>query len=176
MSQLIDDILKLSKVSRSEMSIKEVDLSTIANEIAIDLQQLEEDRKVDFIIQENIIVNADKQLIQIVLENLIGNAWKFTSKQPKALIEVGKHQNKSKTVYFVRDNGAGFDMKYVEKLFGTFQRFHPENEFPGTGIGLATVKRIIHRHGGDVWAESEVEKGATFYFTLSYNYIKKNNR
>ncbi len=166
MGQLIDDLLKLSKVTRSEMNRMEVDLSFISNQIANDIQNSETDRKVKFIIQENIIVNGDERLLRIVMENLLGNAWKFTSKHLAACIEFGMIQHKKKDVCFVRDNGVGFEMKYAQKLFGAFQRLHSAQDFSGTGIGLATVQRIIHRHGGEVWAEGEVEKGATFYFTL----------
>ncbi len=166
MGQLIDDLLKLSRVTRSEMNRMEVDLSSISNRIANDIKNSETDRKVKFIIQENIIVNGDERLLRIVMENLLGNAWKFTSKQQTACIELGVLQHEEKDVCFVRDNGVGFEMKYAQKLFGAFQRLHSAQDFSGTGIGLATVQRIIHRHGGEVWAESEVGKGATFYFTL----------
>ncbi len=167
MSQLIDDILKLSKVTRSEMSIQKINLSSIANEIASSFQNSDPERKVKFTIHDSIVANVDKQLMQIVLENLIGNAWKFTSKLSAALIEFGVYQKEEKNIYYVSDNGAGFNMKYSNKLFGAFQRLHDSKEFDGTGIGLATVQRIIHRHGGKVWAKGEVGKGATFYFTLA---------
>ncbi len=166
MTQLIEDMLNLSRVSRDEMNIRQVNLSDMAKEIANDLRNSDPDRNVEFVIQDEIIANADERLIQSVLENLIGNAWKFTSKCPTAHIEFVTQQQDEKPVYFVRDNGAGFNMKYADKLFGTFQRLHDYKEFPGTGIGLATVQRIIHRHGGKVWAEGEVKKGATFYFTI----------
>jgi PAS domain S-box-containing protein len=166
MSQLIDDMLSLSRVSRSEMNIRRVNLSQMAIEIADGLQALQPYRQVEFIIQEGIYANGDGRLLRIVLENLLGNAWKFTSNHPKAHIEFGmKHQDEL-PVYYVGDDGAGFDMNYTQKLFGAFQRLHSANEFEGTGIGLATVQRIIHRHGGKVWAEGEVEKGAIFYFTF----------
>jgi light-regulated signal transduction histidine kinase (bacteriophytochrome) len=166
MGQLIDDILQLSRVSRSEMNIQLVNLSNIANDIADEISNSEPERNVKFIIQNEIFVNGDERLLRVVLENLIGNAWKFTSKHPKALVEFGIQRIEDKPVYFVRDDGAGFDMKYAQKLFGAFQRLHTTNEFEGTGIGLATVQRVIHRHGGNVWAEGEVEKGSTFYFTI----------
>jgi len=121
---------------------------------------------VEFAIAPGLLVNADADLLRAVLENLLGNAWKFTSKHAQARIEVGAVQRDGETVYFVRDDGAGFDMAYANKLFGAFQRLHAATEFEGTGIGLATVQRIIHRHGGQVWAEGQLEKGATFFFTL----------
>lgn len=166
MAQLIDDLLNLSKVSRSEMNIQQVDISKIVHEIVEDYHESQPERKVEFIFQEGINVHGDDRLLRIVLENLLGNAWKFTSKHPTARIEFGLfHQNET-PVYFIRDDGAGFDLKYAQKLFGAFQRLHTTDEFPGTGVGLATVQRVIHRHGGKVWADSEVENGATFYFTI----------
>jgi len=165
MEQLIDDLLNLSRVSRSDMNIQQVNLSEVAQEIADELHRTHPERQVEFVIHEGIKAQGDGRLLRIVLENLMGNGWKFTSKHPTARIEFGMEQQKN-TVYFVRDDGAGFDMKYGQKLFGAFQRLHSINEFSGTGIGLATVQRIIHRHCGKVWAEGKVEKGATFYFTI----------
>ena len=124
------------------------------------------DRQFTFTISDGLLVDGDRYLLEIVLDNLLGNAWKFTSKRRDAHIEVGSQQVSQETVYFIRDNGAGFDMKYARKLFGTFQRLHSSSEFPGTGIGLATVQKIIHRHSGRIWAESAVGAGATFYFTI----------
>jgi light-regulated signal transduction histidine kinase (bacteriophytochrome) len=121
---------------------------------------------VEFVIQDEIKAKGDGRLLRIVLENLIGNSWKFTSMHPRARIEFGMLRQKETPVYFVRDDGAGFEMNYAQKLFGAFQRLHVVTEFPGTGIGLVTAQRIIHRHGGKVWAEGAVEKGATFYFTI----------
>ncbi len=167
MSQLIEDMLSLSRVSRAMLSIQLVDISELVKEVANNLMTDYPQRKVNFTIQENIRINGDRGLLRILLENLIRNAWKFTSKQAIAKIEFGTLQQNDKQVFFVRDNGAGFNMKYAEKLFGPFQRLHDSHEFPGTGIGLATVQRIIHRHGGTVWAEAELEKGATFYFTIT---------
>jgi ligand-binding sensor domain-containing protein/signal transduction histidine kinase len=167
MTQLVEDMLKLSKVSGGELTIRRVNLSNIVKEITNDLRNSNPDRNVEFVIQDEITADADERLIQSVLENLIGNAWKYTSKRPSAHIEFGMQQQNGKPVFFVRDNGAGFEMKYAQKLFGAFQRLHDAKEFQGTGVGLATVQRIIHRHGGEVWAEGEVEKGATFYFTLA---------
>ena len=166
MGELIEDLLNLSRVTRTEMRREQVNLTLLARSIAAELQQTEPEREVTFLIQDNLTTSGDPRLLRIVLENLLGNAWKFTSKHPTATIEFGRIEKNGKPVHFVRDNGAGFDMAYVDKLFGPFQRLHSLNEFTGTGIGLATVQRIIHRHGGEVWAEGEVEKGATLSFTL----------
>lgn len=167
MAQLIDDLLNLSRVTRSPFTPEPTNLSTIAQHIARELQQTDTKRIVDFSITPNVIARSDPRLIKVVLENLFSNAWKFTSKQNLARIEFGVGKDHSdEPVYFVRDNGAGFDMAYVNKLFGAFQRLHTTSEFPGIGIGLAIVQRIISRHGGRVWAEGEENKGATFFFTL----------
>jgi PAS domain S-box-containing protein len=166
MAQLIDDMLTLSRLTRGELKKETVDMSAVVRTIATELQMHEPNRNVDFIIQEGIVVEVDKRLIQAVLQNLIGNAWKFTSHHPTALIEFGQIDKPGGPVYFVKDDGAGFDMAYADKLFGAFQRLHDAHEFPGTGIGLATVQRVINRHGGKIWAESIIEKGSTFYFTL----------
>jgi signal transduction histidine kinase len=166
MAQVIDDILALSRLIHAEMKIERLNLSQIAQEIAKNLSKLQPERNVVFKIQEGIVVHGDEHLLRIVLENMFENAWKFTSKHPTGNIEFGIHEENKKMVYFVRDDGAGFEMKYVHKLFGPFQRLHSIEEFPGTGIGLATIQGIIQRHGGKVWAEGEVEKGATFYFTI----------
>lgn len=169
MAQLIDDMLNLSRLTRGEIHKETVDLSEMASVIAADLHRNEPNRHVDFVIQEGLVADADKRLIQAVLQNLLGNAWKFTSHHASALIEFGSFQQDGQpvqTVYFIRDNGAGFDMAYADKLFGVFQRLHDTTEFAGTGVGLASVQRIIHRHGGEIWAKGAVEQGATFYFTL----------
>ena len=166
MAQLIDDMLKLSRVTRSEMRLETVDLSSMAHAVLDELQRTQPNRQVDCVIAEGIVAKGDTQLLRAVLENLLGNAWKFTGKQGYARIEFGRSQRDGETAYFVRDNGAGFDMAFVNKLFGAFQRLHTVEEFPGTGIGLATVQRVIHRHGGRVWAEGALTKGATFYFTI----------
>ena len=166
MAELIDDILKLSRVTRAEMSKKPVDLSVIAKSIATELKEREPNRQVEFIITEGLAAKCDKRLIKVVMNNLFYNAWKFTSKHTSARIEFGALNQENETTFFVRDDGAGFESAYAEKLFGAFQRLHTTKEFEGTGIGLATVQRIISRHGGKVWAEGAVEKGATFYFTL----------
>jgi light-regulated signal transduction histidine kinase (bacteriophytochrome) len=167
MSHLIDDLLKLSRTARSEMRITTVNLSELACTIAKDLEGTAPERKVTFSIAPQMVVHADASLMRVVLENLLGNAWKFSGKRAEARIEVGSTTNAGETAYFVRDNGAGFDMKYADKLFGAFQRLHSVTAFDGTGVGLANVQRIIHRHGGRVWAEAAVDQGATFYFTLS---------
>ncbi|MBE8967617.1 hypothetical protein IQ277_15555 [Nostocales cyanobacterium LEGE 12452] len=166
MAQLIDDLLNLSRLTRSEMRYEKVDLSALVEAIATDLHKTQPERQVEFIITPGLVANGDTHLLRIVLENLLGNAWKFTGKHQKARIEFGLLQQNDTSMYFVRDDGTGFDMAYIDKLFGAFQRLHAMTEFEGTGIGLATVQRIIHRHGGRVWAESAVEQGATFYFTL----------
>lgn len=166
MAQLIDDILSLSRISRKEMSVQQVNLSELANEIINNLVETQPERQVVLNIQEDVCVNGDRGLLRIMLENLIGNAWKFTSKNVVGTIEFGTFQQEIDQVYFIRDNGAGFDMKFAHKLFGAFQRLHSSKEFIGTGIGLAIVQRIVHRHDGRLWAEGAIEKGATFYFTL----------
>jgi PAS domain S-box-containing protein len=166
MGQLIDDMLSLSRVSRGEINIQNVNLSQIAQEIANNLCENQPERHVNFIINGGITAKGDGRLLRIVLENLIGNAWKFTSKHPTATIEFGKQRQNEQYVYYVRDDGDGFDMNYAQKLFGVFQRLHSDKEFSGTGIGLATVKRIINRHGGEVWGEGKTGIGATFCFTI----------
>lgn len=167
MGELIDDLLTLSRVTRTEMRRRPVDLSAIASEIATELKFAEPERHVEFAIASELVVNGDVQLLRVVLENLLNNAWKFTSTRIQSKIEFNVIlQTDAKVAYFIRDNGAGFDMAYSNKLFGAFQRLHSTSQFPGTGVGLATVQRIIHRHGGKVWAEGTVEQGATFYFTL----------
>lgn len=167
MAQLIDDMLNLSRVSRVEMRREQINLSAITREVLEQLQREQPERTVEAIIADNINARGDERLLRIALENLLGNAWKFTSKQRSARIEFGVREGDAgEDVFFVRDDGAGFDMAYADKLFGAFQRLHSVSEFEGTGIGLATVQRIIRRHGGRIWAESEVDRGATFYFTL----------
>ena len=163
MGELIDDILQLSRVTRAEMMLGPVDLSALAREVADDLRRRDKDQTVDINIADGIVVEADPRMMKIVLENLIGNAWKFTHRVDHPSIEFGMRSN-SDPVFFVRDNGAGFDMGHAEKLFQPFQRLHSEAEFPGTGIGLATIYRVIDRHGGRVWAEGEVGRGASFFF------------
>ena len=166
MSQLIDDILNLSRIGRREMKHEKVNLSALAEIIAVELKKSQPKRPVEFIIAKDLTASGDTGLLQVLLENLLGNAWKFTRKHPRARIEFGVTQVDGKPAFFVHDDGVGFDMAYADKLFGAFQRLHSQDEFPGTGIGLATVQRIVHRHGGQVWAEGKPEEGATFYFKL----------
>jgi PAS domain S-box-containing protein len=167
MTTLIQALLKLASVGGSELQFKETNLSELAHIIATELQQSDSSRHVEFIIPDGIVVAGDPAMLRIVLENLMGNAWKFTSLVDLARIEFGVTSAAGKPAeFFVRDNGAGFDMQYAKRLFGAFQRLHSDDEFPGTGIGLASVQRIIHRHGGHILAESSVGKGATFYFDL----------
>jgi light-regulated signal transduction histidine kinase (bacteriophytochrome) len=167
MAELIDALLGLSRMMRTEMHRNRVDLSSLARQVADDLQKSEPARQVDFVIEPGLSAHGDRAMLRAVLTNLLGNAWKFTGKIPQAHIEFGAlPQAQGCQVFFVRDNGAGFDRQYAHKLFGAFQRLHGVREFPGTGIGLATVQRIVQRHGGRVWAEGAVNQGATFYFTL----------
>jgi light-regulated signal transduction histidine kinase (bacteriophytochrome) len=173
MGHLIDDMLTLSRVVRSDMSKESVDLSHLARRICQDLQQSHPDRTVEVEIQPGLSHYGDVRLLQVVLENLLNNAWKFTAKQAKAKIEFGAiEQEDGVLAYFVRDNGAGFDLAFIDKLFKPFQRLHGMREFPGNGIGLATVQRIVHRHGGKAWAIGALDQGATFYFTLAEGEIE----
>ena len=166
MSALINDLLNLSRATSVGLHTCPINLSEMAQSIADSLQQAESERSVEFRIARGAKAIADENLMRVALENLLGNAWKYTSKMERALIEFGFSRSGSDCVYTVRDNGAGFDPHYADRLFQPFQRLHTQNEFPGTGIGLATVQRIIARHGGRVWAEGEVDRGATVYFTL----------
>ncbi|WP_051180797.1 MHYT domain-containing protein [Thermithiobacillus tepidarius DSM 3134] len=166
MGQLIDDLLSLSRITRSEMHREPVNLSMLAHGIAAALQAEQPTRRVNFVIEPEVTAHGDPRLLEILLDNLLGNAWKFTGKRNNARIEFGVREEAGERVYFVRDNGAGFDMAYADKLFGAFQRLHGVTEFEGTGIGLAIVQRVIDRHGGRIWAEGAVEQGAAFYFTL----------
>ncbi len=166
MAQLIDDLIKLAFVTRSEMHTEQVDLSALANTILAEFRKADPKRAVECVVQNSVVGRGDPLLLRSVLENLLGNAWKFTGKQAQPKIEFGAAGQNGEAVYFVRDNGAGFDMTYGKKLFGAFQRLHAAADFPGTGVGLATVQRIIHRHGGRVSAEGAEGKGATFSFTL----------
>jgi PAS domain S-box-containing protein len=166
MSQLIDDMLRLSRITRADMNLSDVDLSKMAQKLAARLNTDEPVRKVKFVITSGITAHGDERLLAILLDNLFENAWKFSSKTPETIIEFGTIQRDGQQTYFVRDNGVGFDMTYVDKLFKPFQRLHSTGEFPGTGIGLASAQRIVQRHGGQVWAEGKTGEGATFYFTL----------
>lgn len=176
MDDLISDLLNLSRVTRREMSRQQVNLSGLAREIADELQAERPQRQVEFVIAADVHVQGDAHLLRVVLQNLIGNAWKFTGKRERARIEFGvldASPTRPHPVYFVRDNGVGFDITYADKLFVPFQRLHGMREFPGAGIGLATVRRIIARHGGYIWTEAAVDEGAAFYFTLERNYEEK---
>ncbi|HXQ21141.1 MAG TPA: ATP-binding protein [Candidatus Acidoferrales bacterium] len=184
MAKLLDDLLSLSRVTHSEMRLQSVDLSGLAQTVASELQKAQPHRTVEFVIAPGLIAQGDTHLLRLVLENLLGNAWKYTSQHTHARIEFDAlpdtdgndpaahgaeaegHNLQATPVYFVRDDGAGFDIRHVDRLFRVFQRLHSTNEFEGTGIGLATVQRIIHRHGGRIWAEGAVDRGATFYFSL----------
>jgi signal transduction histidine kinase len=166
MAHLIDDMLRLAGVTRAEMHREKVDLSELGTGILGELQRAEPDRVLKVTVQKGLLAYGDKRLLGVVLANLLGNAWKFSSRQEDAEVTLGREGETENTCYFVRDNGAGFDMAFADKLYGAFQRLHSVNEFEGTGIGLATVRRIVSRHGGRIWAEGAVGKGATFYFTL----------
>jgi len=167
MAKLIDDMLNLSRITRSSINFRKVDLSALVRIICEELKETDLQRSSKFIIATDLVDIADPTLIRAVLQNLLENAWKFTSKKTQTTIEFGIDETASEKKYFVRDNGAGFNMRYADKLFTPFQRLHQTTDFAGTGVGLAIVQRIIHRHGGNVWAEGEVDKGATFYFTLN---------
>ncbi len=166
MGEIIDDLLSLSRVGLAELRRDRIDLSSIARDVFGELEKQHPGRKVELRIGERLPAEADSRLMRVAFDNLLGNAWKFTAKVPTGQIEIGAEQKQGGTVFFVRDNGAGFDMSYAENIFRPFQRLHNESEFPGTGIGLATVHRIIERHGGRIWAEGVVDQGATFYFTI----------
>ncbi len=166
MALLIDDMLNLSRVSRTFLQVRPTDMSALTGDIVRELKLTDPERRATFTIQPGISVVCDPGLMRVALENLLRNAWKFTSKKEQAFIEFGEQNGSPARTFFVRDNGVGFDMAYVNKLFGPFQRLHSANEFPGTGVGLATVQRILHKHGGRIWAESIPDQGATFFFTL----------
>jgi two-component system NtrC family sensor kinase len=167
MGELIDDLIELSRVERSELRRERVDLSQLAHAVAASLRKSDPDRDVTTAVQPDVVADVDRRLVQIALENLMGNAWKFTARTAKATIEFGATLDGGVATLFVRDNGAGFDPTRAAKLFAPFQRLHPESMFPGTGIGLATVQRVVSRHGGRIWAESTVDQGATFFWTVS---------
>jgi light-regulated signal transduction histidine kinase (bacteriophytochrome) len=166
MGHLIDDMLQLSRVTRDDMKVDPVDLTLLANSISAKLRAAQPERSMEFFIEPDLIASGDGRLLEIALTNLFGNAVKFTGTRDKAFIEFGKLEKEGEMAFYIRDNGAGFDMAYAGTLFGPFQRLHKVSEFPGTGIGLATVQRVIHRHGGRVWADARVNCGATFFFTL----------
>lgn len=166
MRELIEDMLRFSKVANAELRKEPINLSEMSQQILCDLQTQEPDRQAEWIIANNVQTEADPLLLKSVLENLLGNAWKYTSKENLARIEFGLQNGNGNMTYYVKDNGVGFDMKNKERLFKPFQRLHLKADFPGTGIGLASVQRIINRHGGKIWAEASPGSGATFYFTL----------
>jgi len=166
MARLIDDLLQFSRSGRLEIKTEQVDLTQLAGEVMKDIRQLDPSRKITLYIQDDMQVVADRALMRVVLDNLLGNAWKYTGKIPNPVISLGQMETSTKKIFYVRDNGAGFDSAKAEKLFNPFQRFHSNQEFQGTGVGLATVRRILERHGGRIWAESRPGEGAAFYFTI----------
>jgi PAS domain S-box-containing protein len=176
MGETIDDLLELSRLNHSSVREETVDLGVLAKAFADELQKSQPERRVKFVIEEGLLVQGDQRLLRIALNHLLNNAWKFTQKHPCAKIELGVRQGDGEPTYFLRDDGAGFDMAYADKLFGPFQRLHSSTEFEGRGIGLAAVRRIIHRHGGRVWAEGVVGEGATFYFTLPHTIRVSSNK
>jgi PAS domain S-box-containing protein len=167
MGQLIDDLLNLSRTGRAEMNRVPTNLTQMAQDVIQELKNADPGRQVEFVVVDGITADGDPHLLRAALTNLLGNAWKFTARRPGARIEFGQNKRDGQLVYFIADNGAGFDMNYAAKMFGAFQRLHAASDFPGSGIGLAIVQRIIHRHGGRVWAQGEVDRGATFFFTLA---------
>ena len=166
MAQLIDDLLKLSPMTRADLNRQPVDLSALARDVTAELRQRDPDRAVDLVVADGLTAYGDPRLLRVVLENLLGNAWKFTERRERARIEFGVVTRDGRPTWFIRDNGAGFDPTLADKLFGPFQRLHSVEEFAGTGIGLATVQRIVRRHGGQVWAQGTVDQGATLWFDL----------
>jgi light-regulated signal transduction histidine kinase (bacteriophytochrome) len=166
MTRIINDLLYLSRINRQEINRMQIDLSRLASSVVSELRAADPGRVVEVTISNGVIASADRQLMEVVFSNLLGNAWKFTAKTGNARIEFGALEQEGKMVYYVSDNGAGFDPKYKEKMFQPFQRLHSDQEFEGMGIGLAIVERVIHRHCGRVWAEGQTERGAKIYFTL----------
>src|SRR5467141_2755880 len=166
MGTLIDDLLKLARVTRAEMRTEQIDLSGMAREVVAEIERTAADRQVEFIVAPGLGAQGDSRLLRVVLDNLLRNGWKYTGKRPQPRVEFTARDENGDRVFVIKDNGAGFDMRYADKLFGVFQRLHSAAEFEGTGVGLATVRRIINRHGGRIWAEGVVDQGATFYFTL----------
>jgi signal transduction histidine kinase len=169
MNAMIDTLLSLSRMTSREIECERVDLSRLARELADELRAQDQARATEFVLADGLVVDGDRTLLRLVLQNLMGNAWKFSAKVAQPRLEFGARAENGKTHFLVRDNGAGFDMRFAEKMFGLFQRFHSSNEFPGTGVGLATVQRIVRKHGGRIWADSKPGQGATFFFTLWEN-------
>jgi light-regulated signal transduction histidine kinase (bacteriophytochrome) len=166
MGQLIDDLLTLSRITRGDLNREQVSLTALVHQVLDGLRKSDPDRKVQWAVAPDLSDSGDPRLLRVLLENLIGNAWKFTGKVEQGQIEFGAMRSATETAYFVKDNGAGFNMAYAHKLFGAFERLHDARQFPGTGIGLATAYRIVTRHGGRIWGEGAEGRGATFYFTL----------
>jgi light-regulated signal transduction histidine kinase (bacteriophytochrome) len=166
MMDLIDDLLELSRISRSKLVCTAVDLSALATTVTNELRLSSPERAITFSVQNGLTAHGDAGLLRVLIENLLGNSWKFTRNHDPARIEFGSAQAQGKTAFFVRDNGVGFDMQYANKLFGAFERLHSPHEYEGHGIGLATVQRIVHRHGGLAWGAGRPGEGAIFYFTL----------
>ena len=166
MADLIDDILELSRITRKELQREQIDLSGLVRDILEELRRADPVRKLTATIADGVTVEGDAKLLRVALENLLGNAWKYTAKVEQPSIEFGTTTQEEKTVFSLKDNGVGFDMRYVDKLFHPFQRLHNSQDYEGTGIGLATVQRVVQRHGGQIWASGEPGKGASFYFTL----------
>jgi signal transduction histidine kinase len=164
MNELVEDLLRLSRVTRGDLQDQDIDLSAIVEDIAEDMKK-EEPREIEVVIASGLQARGDERLVRLVLDNLMRNAWKFTGRNTNARIEFGQTHD-ANAAFFVRDNGVGFDMTYAGRLFSVFQRLHSADEFPGSGVGLAIVQRVVNRHGGRVWAEARPDKGATFYFTL----------
>jgi signal transduction histidine kinase len=169
MNAMIDTLLSLSRMTSREIDSERVDLSRLARELADELRAQDPARITEFVLTDGLVVEGDRTLLRLVLQNLMGNAWKFSAKVAQPRVEFGAREENGRPIYLVRDNGAGFDMRFAEKMFGLFQRFHSSNEFPGTGVGLATVQRIVRKHGGRIWADSQPGQGATFFFTLWEN-------
>jgi light-regulated signal transduction histidine kinase (bacteriophytochrome) len=169
MDRLTEDLLRLSRITRSELKREPLDLALLAREVAHELRQSDPKRSVVFAISDSLETIADAALMRVVLSNLLGNAWKYTGRQSQALISLAKERQDDRDVFCVRDNGAGFDMAYASKLFSPFQRLHSAREFPGSGVGLACVARVIHKHGGRIWADAKTGEGAAFFFTVPEN-------
>ena len=165
-AQLTDDLVNHSRLYRQEMHCEAVDLSATARAIAADLQKSQPERQVEFVVENDLVAEGDRQMLKVVMQNLLDNGWRFTAKQPQARIEFSVDRNGDKPVYYVRDNGLGFENEQADRLFSPFGRLPNASEHEGSGVGLASVRQIIHRHGGSVWAEAAIGEGATFYFTL----------
>lgn len=166
MAEMIDSFLRLARVTQGELNLEQVNLSSVVTRTFAEIRERDPSREVELVVEDDLYANVDKRFIVMLLSNLLDNAWKYTSQVPRARIEFGRRQVGGQWVYFVADNGAGFDMKYADRLFAPFSRLHKNEEFEGVGIGLATVSRILNRHGGKIWADARPDEGATFYFSL----------